>query len=63
MEVFIMVFQEPKIEFVPIDLTIDATTTSQQAGVETCTGPEAPSNVCYNNTYWLDENGQEYTPN
>ena len=57
-----MVFQEPKAEFVPIDLSIDASEGSQ-AGVETCTGPLAPSNLCnYNNTFWLDEHGNMYNP-
>ena len=58
-----MVFEEPKVEFVPIDLTIDASSSGSQAGLETCTGPLAPSNVCsYNNTFWLDENGNQYSP-
>lgn len=58
-----MVFKEPKVEFIPIDLTIDANSNQSQAGVETCTGPLAPSNLCnYNNTYWLDENGNVYSP-
>lgn len=57
-----MLFQEPKIEFVQVDLTIDATETSTPS-YETCTGPDAPSNLCnYNNTYWLDEHGNQYTP-
>ena len=55
-----MLFQEPKMEFVPIDLSIDATGKSS-AGVETCTGPLAPSNLCnYNDTFWLDEYGRQY---
>lgn len=58
-----MIFQEPKMEFVPIDLTIDATDNGSQAGYETCTGPLAPSNLCnYNKTFWLDENGNQYSP-
>lgn len=59
-----MVFREPKVEFISIDMTIDASSTgSQPAGVETCTGPLAPSNLCnYNSVYWLDENGNEYFP-
>lgn len=60
-----MLFQEPKMEFVPIDLSIDAESDqSQPAGLETCTGPLAPSNLCnYNNTndFWLDENGNMWT--
>ena len=54
-----MVFKEPKVEFIPIDMTIDATDDQSQAGVETCTGPLAPSNLCnYNDVpMWLDENG------
>ena len=51
------------MEFVPIDLSIDAAEKSS-AGLETCTGPLAPSNLCnYNNTCWLDEHGNMYTPN
>ena len=50
-----MKFQEPKAEFVPIDLTVatSATVTSQcdqvnskKGSVETCTGPDAPQNLC-----------------
>lgn len=59
-----MLFQEPKMEFVPIDLSIDAQSDQSQAGVETCTGPLAPSNLCnYNGVFWLDEHGNQYTPN
>lgn len=60
-----MVFQEPMVEFVQIDLTIDASSENSAAGVETCTGPLAPSNLCpYQSTptYWLDENGNEFIP-
>lgn len=60
-----MVFKEPKVEFVTVDLNIDVITSSPggQAGYETCTGPTAPSNQCPSyNTYWIDENGQEYYP-
>lgn len=58
-----MIFREPKVEFVPIDLSIHAMDDSSQAGVETCTGPLAPSNVCsYAETFWLDENGNMYMP-
>lgn len=57
-----MLFQEPKVEFIQINLTVDTTSTSQ-AGVETCTGPEAPSNLCnYNGVMWLDEHGNPYYP-
>lgn len=59
-----MVFQEPKVEFVSIDTSVSIVTQSPgQAGYETCTGPEAPSNRCdYKNTYWLDGNGNEWNP-
>ena len=58
-----MMFQEPKAELVRIDLTINAQSDASQAGYEICTGPLAPSNLCnYKNTYWLDENGNEYDP-
>ena len=47
-----MKFQEPKAEFVEIDListTADASSlcdqqTSKRASIETCTGPDAPYN-------------------
>lgn len=58
-----MEFKEPKVEFVPIDLSITATG-SGEGGYETCTGPTAPSNKCptyavnyYTETgddYWVD---------
>ncbi len=59
-----MVFQEPKAEFVTIDLGVDAQTAgSDPAGYETCTGPLAPSNRCdYSGTFWLDGSGNEYNP-
>ena len=59
-----MVFQEPKVEFISVDLTIDASSSSNDpGGVETCTGPLAPSNRCdYKNTYWLDGNGDVWYP-
>lgn len=58
-----MEFQKPKAEFVPIDLSINASNETSQAGVEACTGAISPSNLCnYNNTFWLDENGNQYTP-
>ena len=58
-----MEFQKPKAEFVPIDLSINAQVENSQAGLETCTGPLSPSNVCsFNNTFWLDENGNQYNP-
>lgn len=50
-----MKFQEPKAEFVPIDLTNAITTvlspgcdevTSKRGSVETCTGSDSPSNNC-----------------
>lgn len=57
-----MIFHEPKVTFVPIDLSIMTSGTSN-AGVETCTGPLSPSNRCdYANTFWLDGNGGMYTP-
>lgn len=57
-----MVFQEPKIEFIPINLRISAD--SSQAGIETCTGPEAPSHKCPEyNVMWLDSSGNDYYPN
>lgn len=49
-----MVFQEPKVEFVQIDLTIDAANDGSTAGIETCTGDIAPSNTCASSgTFWL----------
>jgi len=59
-----MVFQEPKVELVFIDMTANVNTTSPgQAGYEACTGPEAPSNRCdYAGTYWLDGNGNQWSP-
>lgn len=58
-----MNFQEPKAEFVSVDLTINAMDEQSTAGYETCTGPQAPSNLCnYNGSYWLDEHGNEYIP-
>ena len=58
-----MIFQEPKVEFVRIDLTIDASTQSNPAGYETCTGALAPSHNCpqYNVMFW-DSTGNEYFP-
>jgi len=47
-----MKFQEPKAEFVPIDLTITTVTStcdevnSKKGSVETCTGVDAPTNQC-----------------
>lgn len=48
-----MKFQEPKAEFVSIDLSIATTTVSncdqtnsKRGSVETCTGPDAPYNAC-----------------
>ena len=56
-----MMFQEPKAEFVSIDLTINAQNDESLAGYETCTGPLAPSNNCvYKGEMWLDGNGNEY---
>lgn len=58
-----MTFQEPKAEFVSVDLTINAQEDQSQAGYETCTGPLAPSNTCPGrNEMWLDGNGNEYYP-
>lgn len=58
-----MEFKTPKVEFVPVDLTMNALDTQSQAGFETCTGPLAPSNLCnYNETFWLDEYGGLYDP-
>ena len=60
-----MMCEEPKVQFVPIDLSIDATGPDSNAGLETCTGPRAPSNLCpYQETpkYWLDEHGNEWRP-
>ena len=58
-----MFLQKPEMEFVPIDLNIDSLSEQSQAGYETCTGPLAPSNICsYKDTWWLDENGNQYTP-
>lgn len=49
--------QEPKAEFVPIDLTISTTipstcdeVNSKRSSVETCTGPDAPGNNCCEGT-------------
>lgn len=57
-----MLFQEPKVEFIQVNLAIQASTPSTPS-YETCTGPDAPSNVCsWNNVYWLDENGNQYEP-
>lgn len=57
-----MVFHEPKVVFVPMDLSIK-TEEESQAGYETCTGPLAPSHRCdYAGTYWLDGNGNEWSP-
>lgn len=48
-----MSFQEPKAEFVSIDLANITTTSptcdqvnSKRGSVETCTGPDAPYNAC-----------------
>lgn len=48
-----MSFQEPKAEFVSIDLANITTTSptcdqvnSKRGSVETCTGPDAPYNTC-----------------
>ena len=57
-----MVFQEPRVEFVPIDMTVNADDTSE-AGYETCTGPMAPSHKCPEyGVMWLDGNGNAYYP-
>lgn len=58
-----MIFQEPKMEYVQIDLSIDAQSEQSQAGVETCTGPLSPSHKCP--TYgvaFFDSNGDMYDP-
>lgn len=56
-----MVFQEPKMEFVPIDMSEAAISTSpsctdnlmcDQYGVETCLGA-APMNSCPTEDDWL----------
>ena len=56
-----MIFQEPEVQFVEIDVTMDATQTSntckvgnqcEQFGVETCLG-EAPMNNCPDDDSWL----------
>ena len=48
-----MIFQEPKMEFVPIDLSESVITNScNQFGVETCMG-DAPMNQCNDDVDWL----------
>lgn len=47
-----MVFQEPKVELVTIDLSINALDEQSKAGVEACTGDIAPSNNC-GGSFWL----------
>ena len=47
-----MVFQEPKVELVSIDLSINALDDGSKAGVEACTGDIAPSNNC-GGSFWL----------
>lgn len=53
-----MKFQEPKAEFVSIDLTIDTAASSpncdqvnsKRGSIETCTGEDAPYNSCCDGT-------------
>ena len=40
-----MIFEEPKAEFVSIDL-VNITTASGTGSVETCNGEDSPSNNC-----------------
>lgn len=54
-----MIFEKPKVEFVPIDMAVAITTTSIKCSktvawyndegdpsIETCDGPDAPMNNC-----------------
>ena len=52
-----MKFQEPRVEFVHIDLADVVATSpvcdqqnSKKGSVETCTGPDAPGNQCCDGT-------------
>ena len=52
-----MKFQEPRVEFVHIDLADVVATSpvcdqqnSKKGSVETCTGPDAPGNKCCDGT-------------
>lgn len=49
-----MVFEEPKVEVVKIDLE-DAITTSG-GSMETCNGTDAPSNSCKARDVWFADN-------
>ncbi len=41
-----MEFEKPNVEFVELDPNEDITTASGSPSLETCDGPDAPSNTC-----------------